>query len=165
MKLALRFFALLILGMVTVLIIYPFLHESGHSLAVVLLGGRIRNFNILPVPYILCQMKEYNKIDFLIVGFSGMLLPYIISFFIQNRNFWVCYLKVVLRLTCFMSFALGIVSVYLYQKGSAMQNDDVTTILQNSPEYLIFCLTLLILLTIITSVLFLKDILNLKKLV
>ena len=74
MKLALIFFALLILGMVTVLIIYPFLHESGHSLAVVLLGGSVESFNILPVPYISCQMKEYNKIDFLIVGFSGMLL-------------------------------------------------------------------------------------------
>lgn len=151
--------------MVSVLIIYPFLHESGHSLAVLLLGGSVESFNILPVPYISCQMKEYNKTDFLIVGFSGMLLPYTISFFIQKRIFWVCYLKIALRLICLISFVFGIMSACLYQKGSEVQNDDVTTILQNSPEYLIFCLTLLILLTIITSVLFLKDILSLKKLV
>lgn len=165
MKLALKFFALLVLGLLTVLIIYPFLHESGHSLAVLLLGGRVERFNILPVPYILCQMNEYNKIDFLIVGFSGMLLPYIISFFVQKSNFWLCYLKIALRFVCLISFVLGVVSAYLYKKGSVMRNDDVTTILQNSPEYLIFCFVLLILLSIVTIALFLKDISRLKKLV
>ncbi len=165
MKLALRFFYLLVVGVWTVLIIYPFLHECGHSLAVLLLGGSIKNFNILPVPYILCQMKEYNKIDFLIVGFSGMLLPYIFSFFVQTRKFYLCYFKIVIRFICLLSFVLGIVSVCLYQKGSTLQNDDITTILQNSPEYLVLCLVLLILLLIITTVLFLKDIYNLKKVV
>jgi len=60
---------------------------------------------------------------------------------------------------------LGVVSAYLYKKGSVMRNDDVTTILQNSPEYLIFCFVLLILLSIVTIALFLKDISSLKKLV
>ena len=165
MKLALKFFTLLGLGLLTVLIIYPFLHESGHSLAILLLGGNVKSFNILPVPYVLCQMNEYNKIDFFIVGFSGMLLPYLISFFIQKRNFGVCYLRIALRLICLISFVFGIVSAYLYQKGSGIKNDDITIILQNAPEYSILSFVLLILLSIITVVLFLKDISRLKKLV
>lgn len=165
MKLTLRFLCLLVIGILTAIIIYPFLHESGHSLAVLLLGGRIKSFNIFPIPNILCQMKEYSKTDFFIIGFSGILLPCIISSFIPKRKFWLCYVKTVISFICLLSFLLGIVSAYLYQKGSKMQNDDITIILQNSPEYLPLCLVLLMVSTIISTVLFIKNISALKKLV
>lgn len=164
-KLMLKFLTLLSIGLLISIVIYPFLHETGHSVAILLFGGEIINFEIMPVPYVLCQITDNSETEFVIIGVFGMLFPYIVSFFVPTKNFWLCYVKTTIRLICFLSFVLSIVSVYLYQKGSQMQNDDITTILQNSPNSLLFCSISLVFLSISSFILLIKDINNLKRMV
>lgn len=167
LKLILKFFVLLAIGLSIAVIIYPFLHEVGHSLSAIMLGAEIKSFQILPVSSVLVKMNSgTSEFSFLIIGFSGMLFPFIMSFFLSAKNFWKWYARITLRLICILSFLLGIVAMLMYQQGNPIQNDDATIILKNSPQYMPFCFVILILLTVTSITFFVKDfvIFNKKKL-
>lgn len=166
MKLILKFFVLLVIGLSIAVIIYPFLHEVGHSLSAIMLGAEIKNFQILPISSVLVKMNSgTSEVDFLIIGLSGMLFPFIMSFFLPAKTFWKWYARITLRLICILSFFISIAAVLMNQQGSPMQNDDITIILKNSPQYMTFCFFILILLTVTAITLFVKDfvIFNKKK--
>lgn len=167
LKLILKFFALLIVGLLIAVIIYPFLHETGHSLLAMIFGAKIMDFQILPIPSVLLKMSSsISEFDFVLIGLSGMLLPYLISILLPAKTFWKWYVRIALRLICMLSFTMSIASILMYQKGSPMPNDDITIILQNFPQYMPFCFVILTLLLIVSMIMFVKDfvIFNKKKL-
>lgn len=51
-----RTFFIFAIGLFTAVILYPFLHESGHSLFAVALGGKVTEFNLCRFP-ISCVMS------------------------------------------------------------------------------------------------------------
>lgn len=167
LKPILKYISLFITGITIAVIIYPFLHETGHSLSAVAVGAKIMNFQILPIPSVLVKINSgMSEFDFLIIGISGILFPFIISFLLPAKTFWKWYVRITLRLICILSFFISIVSILMYQQGSPMQNDDVTIVLKNSPQYMPFCFVILTLLLIVSMIMFVKDfvIFNKKKL-
>lgn len=167
LKSILKFILLFIIGLSVAIIFYPFLHETGHSITALILGAKIIDFQIFPIPSVLLEMNSStSKMDFLTIGISGMLLPFVISFLLLSNSFWKWYVKIALRLICIISFISGMISIFAYQKGSILQNDDIVILLQNSPQYTLFYFVILVLLLILAIIMFANDfvIFNKKKL-
>lgn len=167
LKLIFKFFVLLTLGLSIAVIIYPFFHEMGHSVLAMIFGAKIMDFQIVPIPSVLLKVDiGISELSFLLIGLSGMLFPYLISIMLPTKIFWQWYVRITLRFICLLSFLLSIVSIIMHQKGSPMQNDDITIILKNSPQYMPICFAILTLLLISAIILFANDfiIFNKKKL-
>lgn len=158
MKLVFEFIQLLFTGLFIAIFVYPFLHETGHFISSLLLHVRVLDFKIIPMPSVLCEFNgSINSIEFLIIGLSGAILPYAVTFLLPMKTFWLWYCRVTIKLICLISFIISIASVLLYQKGNSLSNDDMTNILQYTPQYSLPCLVLFILLFFIGAVTMIKD--------
>ena len=62
MKDILKYLGLFFVGLFVAIIIYPFLHEAGHSMAAILVGAKVIDFNLLPLPYVTCEVSSLNTI-------------------------------------------------------------------------------------------------------
>ena len=89
----------LLVGLLCTVIIYPLLHELGHSLAAIALGGEIVQLSWLPIPSVLCKMNSPNTSQYVIVGLSGMIFPALLCIFVHSNRFWVWYLVFLMKLT------------------------------------------------------------------
>ena len=124
----------LLVGLLCTVIIYPLLHELGHSLAAIALGGEIVQLSWLPIPSVLCKMNSPNTSPNVIVGLSGMILPALLCIFVRSNRFWVWYLVFIMKLTAAWSLVLAGLSVFLFQKGITLPNDDMAIILERAPD-------------------------------
>ena len=79
MKSYIKGFALFILSLITTILIYPFLHELGHVIATILVGIEFSEFHLFPVPYVLCNMVNAGRMEYFVVGFAGVLFPFVVS--------------------------------------------------------------------------------------
>lgn len=152
MKDALKYFGLLAVGLLTAIFLYPFLHEFGHTIAAIVFGRQVCGFRLFPIPSVMCEMDVTNKISIIVVGFSGMLLPYLLSLISPRKHFWVWYLWLIISGICLFSFSVSIAGVILYATGSPMANEDITQIMRFTEEYYVLYLAILIVLSIIRTV-------------
>ena len=152
MKDALKCFGLLAVGLLTAIFLYPFLHEFGHTIAAIVFGRQVCGFRLFPIPSVMCEMDVTNKISIIVVGFSGMLLPYLLSLISPRKNFWVWYLWLIISGICLLSFSVSIAGVILYATGSPMANEDITQIMRFTEEYYVLYPAILIVLSIIRTV-------------
>lgn len=149
MKDALKCFGLLVVGLLTAIFLYPFLHELGHIIAAVAFGFKISNFQLLPLPSVMCEMDMTNKFAIVIVGFGGMFLPYLISLTSPKNHFWLWYLWLVISGICLLSFIISIAGVVSYNFGMPMNNEDITQIIVHSSRNYILYLVILIALSVL----------------
>ena len=152
MKDALKCFGLIAVGLLTAIFLYPFLHEFGHTIAAIVFGRQVCGFRLFPIPSVMCEMDVTNKISIIVVGFSGMLLPYLLSLISPRKHFWVWYLWLIISGICLLSFSVSIAGVILYATGSPMANEDITQIMRFTEEYYVLYLAILIVLSIIRTV-------------
>ena len=64
---------LLLLGLFTAVLLYPALHEGGHILVTLLLGGRIREVRLGAAASVLCGGLRHGELA--AVAFGGVGLP------------------------------------------------------------------------------------------
>ena len=140
---------LLFIGLLTAVVVYPFLHELGHALAAVIFKSGVCDFRLFPLPSVACEMDIANQFTFAAVGFGGMLLPYLLSVAFPKRCFWLWYLWVVVSGICLLSFAISIVGVVQYKIGTPVANEDITQIMARSEEHYVLYLAILIVLSVI----------------
>lgn len=152
MKDALKCFGLLAVGLLTAIFLYPFLHELGHVIAATFLGTNVCDFQLFPVPSVMCEMDATNELAIVIVGFGGMILPYLISCASPGKHFWSWYLWLVISVICLLSFIVSIVGIVLYKVGNPIANEDITRIMEYSDEYDTLYLGILVVLTILRVV-------------
>lgn len=152
MKDALKCFGLLAVGLLTAIFLYPFLHELGHTCAAIIFGRQVCDFRLFPVPSVMCEMDITNEFAIIVVGFSGMLLPYLLSLILPRKHFWVWFLWLIISGICLLSFAVSIAGIFLYVSGSPMANEDITQIMKFADEYYVLYLATLIVLSVIRSV-------------
>lgn len=129
MKDTLKVVGMTLIGFFVALIVYPFLHEAGHSIAAVMLGGECVEFRLFPLPYMVCNAAGMESGSLIIVGLSGLLLPFLISLVIRSRFFYLWYASVLLRGISILSFVISAVVVLLHWGGVAVPNDDITQVL------------------------------------
>lgn len=125
---------LLPIGLLCAVIIYPFLHELGHSLTAILLGAEILQITWFPVPSVLCRMSSLNTMRYVLVGLSGVVFPVTLCLFISSNRFWIWYSIFVMRLIVIWSLILAEISLFLFHRGIAFSNDDITLILEKTPK-------------------------------
>ena len=77
------------IGLFVAIVGYPLLHELGHSLAAVLLGGKVLDFQLLPLPNILCDSTGLSTLFISIIGLSGMALPFLVSVCIRTKGYYL----------------------------------------------------------------------------
>lgn len=152
MKDALKCFGLFAVGLLTAMFLYPFLHELGHTISAITLGNNICDFRLFPTPSVMCEMDITNKPAIIVVGFGGMILPYLFSLVSPGKHFWLWYLWLVMSGICLLSFAVSIVGVVLYKVGVPMVNEDITQIMNISDEYYVFYLAILVVFSVFRSV-------------
>lgn len=140
---------LLFIGLLTAVVIYPFLHELGHTLAAIIFKNRVCNFRLFPLPSVTCEMDSTDKFAFSVVGFGGMFFPYLLSVVFPKKHFWLWYLWVVISGICLLSFMISIVGIVRYKLGTPIANEDITQIMTRSEEYYVLFLVILIFLSAI----------------
>ena len=80
---------LLPIGLLCAVMIYPFLHELGHSLTAILLGAEILQITWFPLPSVLCGMSSLNTLKYVLVGLNGVVFPGILCLVISSNRFWI----------------------------------------------------------------------------
>ena len=143
MRDALKCMGLLAVGLLTAIFLYPLLHELGHILTAVVFGYKVSNFQLFPLPSIMCEMDMSNKFTIIVVGLGGMLLPYFISLIPPRKHFWLWYFWLVISGICLLSFAIAIAGIVLYKMGMSINNEDITQIIVHSEEnHILYLITL-----------------------
>ena len=143
MRDALKCMGLLAVGLLTAIFLYPLLHELGHMLTAVVFGYKVLNFQLLPLPSVMCEMDMINRFTIIVVGFGGMLLPYFISLMPPRKQFWLWYLWLVISVICLLSFVISIVGIVSYKMGMPINNEDITHIMVHSEEnHILYLITL-----------------------
>lgn len=127
------------LSIVTLFIIYPLLHEFGHALSTVLLGGRIGGFSLTPLPHVESGLP-YGSAPFKVaaISLSGILLPILACIpFLRLRRFAgfvVTLLLLISAITCVVELCIAI----QYSAGIVVENDDIVLFLQATAPNLHF---------------------------
>ncbi len=148
MKDALKLLGLFVTGIFTAVIIYPLLHELGHCFVAVSVGAEVVDFNILPLPSVLCNVFNVKKGGIAAIGLGGILFPYLISFALRPKTFLGWYSNSVVRLVSLLALTISLVSIILWLGGTTLVNDDIIQVLnrlkKGSAVFFSLFLTLLI---------------------
>ncbi len=134
MKEFLKMIALIIVGLITAIIIYPFLHEIGHSLVALLVGARIVDFNILPIPFVKCEASNVDITGQTLIGVAGIVFPFVLSMMLKSKWFWGWYISLILKGISVYSVILSIIATVLHINGNSWQNEDVVQVLHLFPS-------------------------------
>ena len=134
MKCFLKMTGLVIAGLLTAIIIYPFLHEAGHSLIAMLLGAKITEFNLIPIPYVVCEISAVDISGQMLIGLGGIIIPFILSMALNPRWFWTWLTCMILRGISVYSVILSIIAILFHINGVSWKNEDIIQVLEIFPN-------------------------------
>ena len=130
MKDVLKIFGILLTGLLVAVLIYPFLHEAGHALFTVFSGAELREFHLLPVPYVVCNMNAVGQVRQSIIGIAGMIFPFVISCLIIKKFFWTWFISLLLKGISLLSFVLSYLAILCYDSNIIWHNEDIVQVVQ-----------------------------------
>lgn len=119
---------LLIIGLLVAVIIYPVLHESGHIIVSLAVGGRIVDADLFPVPNVLCEVSEVGAAGMVMIGFGGMVLPLAISTTIPRKWFWSWYVRFLIKAIGIWAFCVSIIALCYKGYGGIWIQDDMVVV-------------------------------------
>ncbi len=102
---------IIVIGLTVAIFVYPFLHESGHSIAAFAAGAEVKEFCILPVPYVICNVAMLTNWQQIIIGVSGAFFPLFISLIIPRKWFWSWYIRFLLMGISLLAFVISTVTL------------------------------------------------------
>lgn len=147
LKNAIKITGIFILGLFVIIFLYPFLHESGHFIAVLLSGAKLKAFHIFPVPYIACDLLSTTVLEQNLIGIFGMLFPFAISFVYTFKNYWLWLISFYIKGISAIAFFISYLAILFYENGVVWMEEDVIKVLeltgQNSSVLLVVILMLL----------------------
>lgn len=108
---------LIAVGLFVAVIIYPFLHETGHTLIALLVGAKITRFNILPIPFVECEISAVDIKGQIFIALGGIVFPYALSMILKPKHFWGWYANFVLKGISVYSVILSVIASVFYMKG------------------------------------------------
>lgn len=132
------------------IIIYPLLHELGHSVIAILIGKKILEIRLFPLPNIMYISNSTGYIENLLIGFGGMLLPIIVSMNIRTKRFWIWYSNFILKSICLLSLIISTLAIIFHKRRVFLQ-DDMRIVLGLGDLGKILCLIIIICMGIILS--------------
>ena len=129
-----RTFFIFAIGLFTAVILYPFLHESGHSLFAIAFGGKITEFNLFPLPNIVCNIAGLESRTVAFIGLGGLLFPLIFTTLVNVKNFWAWLIGIYISFITFLSYLISLYGCIAYAYGTPVVNEDVTQIIDLYPN-------------------------------
>ena len=142
--------SLIAVGLIAAIVVYPFLHESGHTLAALVVGAEVSDIQLLPIPSMLCQLDSSNKMQVIVIGFGGIMLPFMLTVLKPPKRFIPWYLWFLIKGICILSFVISLWAIMFYQTEFGIATDDMTRVLQFAPEYKVGYGAAVIILLVIT---------------
>ncbi len=122
-------------GLFVAVILYPILHEFGHSLMTVICGAEVEEITFFPLPSVLCKTVNLKTSSIVMIGFGGMALPYFITNIPAPKNFWMWYVWLLIKCITLLSFSVSVIAIYMFFAGNPMADEDITQILKYDPKY------------------------------
>lgn len=151
-----RVSTMLIVGLIVTIVVYPILHELGHSIVAILFGAEVLEFNIFPYPNVLCNIKSVSSTGIIAISIAGCAFP--ILFAVKSPSKFIgWYTCFTIRWVCVLSYLISIVSVILFQLGMPVQNEDITHALIEKPQYVFAYLIFYLILMIVSVLLIVKS--------
>lgn len=129
MKDAIKIAVMTLTGLVVAIIIYPFIHESGHVLATLISGGKVKEFMVFPLPNILSDVSGISNASFVFIGLSGVMLPFLLSVVFRPKHFFLWYCSFVFKGIVLLSMLISSVVIIMNRFGLAQSNDDMIKVL------------------------------------
>ena len=151
-----RIGAMLIVGLIVTIVVYPILHELGHSIVAILFGAEVLEFNIFPYPNVLCNIKSVSSMGIVAISIGGGVFPILFAVISPNQfiGWYTCF---TIRWVCLFSYLISIVSVILFQLGMPVSNEDITHALLEKPQYAFVYLMFYLMLMLVTARLIVKS--------
>ena len=143
---------LLLLGLFTAVLLYPALHEGGHILVTLLLGGRIREVRLGAAASVLCGGLRHGELDILYlishgelaaVAFGGVGLPLALAMLLRPKYFPLWYVVQLVKGISVLAILLALISLIGCKYGVIVENDDIMNAVRLWPEGRGVCLVLL----------------------
>ena len=154
MKYIVKGFHLILIGLFTAIILYPLLHEAGHSIMAILVGAKVTELNLLPIPNIVCEVSEVERVGVVLIGLGGMFIPAIISMAIQSQIFVIWYTNMMMRGICLLSFVISFIMAVLNEFGIVDEGEDIIQVIKvwDCDVYIILSLILVAIIIIVYSI-------------
>ena len=135
-------------------IVFSFLHEAGHSMMAILVGAKVIDFNLLPLPYATCEVSNLNTTSLILIGLAGMFVPALISIIVYPKLFWFWYCNLLIKLISLLSFAISFISMVLYLFGVIIKNEDIVQVIDiwNNGVFVLIITMILSMIGIIRSI-------------
>ncbi|MBQ2943194.1 MAG: hypothetical protein IJD93_00645 [Ruminococcus sp.] len=134
---------LLVVALFVAVIGYPILHEFGHSIAAVLVGAKLIEFNLLPLPYVVLDVREVNVNKQAIIGLSGVMFPLGLVTFVKTRKFWIWYTTFLVKGISLYAIMVSLICAILYVNGIGIEMEDFVQVLKFYPNNECLCIVLL----------------------
>lgn len=122
-------------GGVTAILLYPLIHEAGHALSAILFGADIKELRIFPNAYVICDVSNARKFGKIVIGLSGVLLPFLLTVFVQPKRFWGWFTCFIVRGVCILSFGISFFAIVLFNLGREIENEDIVQVLKIEPMF------------------------------
>lgn len=148
---------LFVVGLFVAVIAYPVMHELAHSFVAILVGARVVEINILPMPSVLCDVRSVDSTGMVAIGMSGMLLPYFLSAVIKPKSFWMWYSNYIVKGISAIAFIISTISTLCFLTGNPLPNDDTTQTLMTWSDGKWICLVISFSLAILAIVRLLQE--------
>lgn len=143
---------MLIVGLGVAVVIYPTIHELGHSIAAVIAGAEVIEFNLLPMPSVLCNVKNVSSGGMVLISIGGNIFPLLLVIKSPQR-FWSWYSCFTIRWISLWSYIISEVAISSFYFGVPLDKDDITHVLQGNRQNAWIYMLFYLLLIIVTSIL------------
>lgn len=127
-----RFVLLIPISAFTLFFLYPLVHECGHALATLILGGKISAVSLFPVPHVESGIPHDNMTIVALVSLAGMIFPLLTSLpFIRARGY-IGFVVLLMLLICSIAYIVELSIAIQYSAGIVVAGDDIVLFLQAS---------------------------------
>lgn len=134
MKDVVKLIGIIGIGLFIAIIVYPVLHELGHVLVAIIIGSEVLEFNLFPLPNVLCNVSGVSTVENIMIGAGGIILPFVFSTVIYSKKFWIWYIGMVINIICLISFVISTIGCVLFLVAEPIENEDITQILNLCPN-------------------------------
>ena len=157
----LKILVIILIGLIIAVMVYPFLHETGHFIAAKMVSSEVVTFNIFPQAYVECNILNVTKTGVFAIGIAGNLIPSIIviaASIIRVNKFNLWYVRFYVTFVCWLSYVISIISVIAtaFIKETNTQ-DDLVRVVQLYPDTITIGCVFSLIMVIILTLLIIKD--------
>ena len=143
---------MLVVGLSVAIVIYPVIHELGHSIVAIIVGAEVIEFNILPLPSVLCNVKDVGSIGMVLISIGGSVFPLLLVI-ISPKRFWSWYSCFTIRWISLWSYIISEMAIISFCFGVPFDKDDITYVLMENRQSTWIYMLFYLLLIMVTSIL------------